>query len=174
MPDSLTQLAELFYTSLEELGQFTPVTAQQLPTAYQSLLAHNDHMTVTVEAWHNSLVDLQVLEQRRDADSYARKILLALQRDLRPVQLGIMRIQLTHLPEIVRQEIESETLPLGRILIRHHVLRAVELCQLWKITPGAALQAHLRLASDDPIFGRTARILVAGCPVVELLEIVKT
>lgn len=169
----IDQLTDLFFASVDQLGDFTPVEAADLPAAYQSLLAHHDHMTVTVEAWHNSLVDVQVLSTHIDGNSYARKILLVTQRDALPVQFGIMRINLGNLPEIVRLEIESQALPLGRIMIRHHLMREVELCQLWRVNPGEELQSHLRLENDTPIYGRTARILVDGQPVVELLEIVR-
>ena len=47
-------------------------------------------MTVTVEAHHGSLVDVKVLERKRDGDSYARKILLAKQTDGRIVQFGLV------------------------------------------------------------------------------------
>ena len=172
MLNSITSLTELFFSSPQELGEFEKVEATDLPEPYQALLAHQDHMTVTVEAWHNSLVDLRVLKEYRDGSSYARKIVLTLQRDSRAVQFGIMRINLKGLPEIVQLEIESQALPLGRIMIRHHLMRTVELCQLWRVTPGPELQSQLRLKEDATAYGRTARILVSGEPAVEMLEIV--
>lgn len=174
MTDQISQLVELFYPQVDALGRFEPVAPAELPDAYKSLLAHDDHMTVTVEAWHNSLVDVRVLEEHREADYYARKILLVPQRGESPVQFGIMRINLEGLPEIVRLEIESQALPLGRIMIRHHLMREVELCQLWRVNPGEELRLLLKLDSDEPIYGRTARILVEKEPAVELLEIVRS
>ncbi|MGI9428894.1 MAG: hypothetical protein ACR2NM_09570 [Bythopirellula sp.] len=173
MSNTISQLAGLFYKSIDELGEFQPVESSDLSEAYQSLLAHHDHMTVTLEAWHNSLVDVRVLAEHRDDEYYARKILLTLQRDRSPVQFGVMRINLSGLPEIVRLEIESQALPLGRIMIRHHLMREVEMCQLWQVKPAEELRLHLELQDEVPIFGRTARILVAGQPAVELLEIVQ-
>jgi len=168
----LTALTSLFYPSLDELGEFTPVEPDELPEAYRSLLDHHDHMTVTIEAWHNSLVDVRVLGERRGNNHYARKILLSRQRDGVVVQFGIMRVDLAELPEIVRLEIESQSLPLGRIMIRHHLMREVERCQLWRVTPGPELRLQLTLNEATPLYGRTARILVEGKPAVELLEIV--
>ena len=170
----LAELSDLFFSSLDELGHFEPVQAEALPDEHQSLLAHHDHMTVTLEAWHNSLVDVRVLEEKREKDLYARNILLALQRDGSVVQFGIMHINLAGLPDIVRLEIESQALPLGRIMIRHHLLREVELCQLWRVIPGPRLQFHLKVEEDLPLYARTARILLKGNPVVMLLEIVNT
>jgi chorismate-pyruvate lyase len=129
-------------------------------------------MTVTVEAWHNSLVEVHVLQESRQGDHYARRIVLALQRDGMPVQFGIMRINLADLPEIVKLEIESQALPLGRIMIRHHLLREVELLGLWRVAAGPELRKQLKLERGAVCFGRTARILVDKVPAVELLEIV--
>lgn len=173
MSEVLDSLTKLFYPSLPELGEFQPISADDLRDEYHSLLAHHDHMTVTVEAWHNSLVDVRVLEEVRQGNDYARKILLTLQRDDKAVQFGLMKINLAGLPEIVRMEIESQALPLGRIMIRHHLMREVELCQLWRVTPGPELRLHLPIEAEEYVYGRTARILVEGRPVVELLEIVQ-
>ena len=180
-----------FFPSLAELGEFRLVAVDDMPADYQTLLAHDAHMTVTVEAFHKSLVDVQVLDERREGDFYSRTSLLICQSNGRIAQFGIMRIDLSGLPAIVRAEIESRGTPLGRILIQHNVLRHVELHRLWRITPGRVLQR--RLINQDPsppdapgpgdsaigltppptLYGRTARIVVEGRPAVELLEIVK-
>lgn len=170
--DPIDTLIELFYSSRDELGEFSPIEASELSPQFQSLLAHHDHMTVTLEAWHNSLVEVRVLEEHRNHDHYSRRIVLARQRDRVPVQFGIMQVNLAGLPDIVRLEIESQALPLGRIMIRHHLMREVEPCQLWRIRPAKELLHHMNCSDGDQLFGRTARILVDGELAVELLEIV--
>lgn len=170
--DTVKSLCSLFHSTAAEVGLFEEVSAADLPDQFKSLLAHDDHMTVTVEAWHNSLVKVQVIKEHRQGDNYARCIVLSLQRDGKPVQYGIMRIKLAGLPEIVRMEIESQALPLGRIMIRHHLMREVELLSLWRIAAGPELRKHLKLERGTVCFGRTARILVDKQPAVELLEIV--
>jgi chorismate-pyruvate lyase len=170
--EPIDTLVQLFYSSRDDLGKFFPIAADELSPQYQSLLAHHDHMTVTLEAWHNSLVEVHVLEERLDKDNYSRRIVLARQRDSVPVLFGIMQVNLAGMPDIVRLEIESQALPLGRIMIRHHLLREVEACQMWRIEPAGELQEHLHCRDDTELFGRTARILVEGQPAVELLEIV--
>lgn len=169
----LAAIAAPFYPSLAALGRFDEVAAEEMPLAYQILLAHDDHMTVTVEAFHDSLVDVRVLDDRDEGNVYTRSSLLVTRSTGAVVQLGIMRINLAGLSEEVRREIESRRTPLGRILIRHNVLRRVELRRLWRIEPGPALVEHLGAAPGQPIYGRTARILVEERPAVELLEIVK-
>ena len=166
----LTQLTRQFYPSLDDLGQISPVEASQLPEAYQGLLAHDDHMTVTVEAFHDSLVDVQVLQQHYDPPYYSRKSLLTRRTDGRSVQLGLIRICLDLLPQVVRTEVLAGKIPLGRILIRHHVMRHVQLCQLWRVDPGKELREHLGLPPGTAFYGRTAQIIVQDRPAVELLE----
>jgi chorismate-pyruvate lyase len=166
------RLATLFYSNLDELGTFEPVSVEMLPADYRALLAHQDHMTVALEAYHSALVNVEPLDEWRDEASYARCSLLSRQSDGRIVQFGIMRIWLADLPEAVQQEITGRKTPLGRVLIRHNVLREVELITLWQIEPGPALRQHLSLTGNAPIYGRSAQILVAERPTVQLLEIV--
>lgn len=132
-----------FFPALAELGEFRLVAVDDMPADYQTLLAHDAHMTVTVEAFHNSMVDVAVLDEHRAGDYYSRTSLLICRQSRKIVQFGIMRIDLSGLPQIVREEIESRGTPLGRILIRHNVLRHVELHRLWRIKPGRELQRRL-------------------------------
>lgn len=171
-PPDIAALASLFYPSLDSLGKFHQVSEDALTPAYKSLLAHDDHMTVTIEAIYNSLVDVRVLEVRQEDDLYARKILLSRQKDGVAVLFGIMRMDLSQVRPEVRREIEEKGTPLGRVLIRHHVMRHVELDGLYRVTPGEELAKLLHMTGDSVTFGRTARIHVAGRPAVQLLEIV--
>jgi chorismate-pyruvate lyase len=167
----LSTLAAPFFPSLSEVGEFSAVTADELPEDYRVLLAHDDHMTVTVEAFHGCLVDVRVLQQSLDADVYSRASLLACQSTGQVVQFGVMRINLRQLSDVVREEIVGGRIPLGRALIRHNVLRHVELQRLWQVNAGPALREYLQLTEGEPAYGRSARIVVEGRPAVELLEI---
>jgi chorismate-pyruvate lyase len=170
---SASRLATLFYASLNALGEFEPVSVDDLPSDFRTLLAHNDHMTVALESFHKSQVSVAALDEWRDEASYARTSLLSRQSDGAVVQFGMMRIWVADLPAAAQEEIASKSAPLGRVLIEHNVLREVELITLWKIMPGKVLQEHLGVGGRSPIFGRTAQILVDERPTVQLLEIVK-
>ena len=171
--DEAMSLAAVFFHPLEELGAITPVGQFELPADYLTLLAHSGHMTITLEAWHESLVDVCVEAEDRQPESYARHSLLRRKTDSRVVQSGIMRIDLTDLPDKVRSAIEVGNCPLGRILIRSNLLREVELLALWRIAAGPTLAREFSIAPGTVIYGRSARILVENRPAVELLEIVK-
>lgn len=171
IPD-LQTLARLFYPSPAALGNIAEVAVNDLPPGYRQLLAHNDHMTVTVEAFHGTPVDVRVLDRRVTPTHYARKILLTRQSDGGVVQFGIMRVNFASLPTDVRQEIEREQTPLGRIMIKHDIHRRVQLFSLRKIAMGEELRRLLGHPSSGVTYGRTAVIDCNDAPAVELLEIV--
>ena len=168
----LDALVDLFYESAADLGEFEEIPRGEAPHPYNELLAHDQHMTVTVERFHDSSVDVKVINLHKSRSHYSRKILLTRQSDGKVVQFGLVRLCLDFLQPDVRQEIESEDTPLGRILIEHNVMRDVQLISLWKVTPGEELRKFFGLANSDLTYGRTALIYCNGVPAVELLEIV--
>src|SRR2546423_11785095 len=131
-PD-LDTLIRLFHASRAALGDFAPIEAGDMPAVYRSLLAHEHHMTVTVEAHYGCPVDVRVLARHVTPTHYAREIVLTRHSDGRAVQYGVMRIHLASLSPEVRDEIRSEQTPLGRILIQHDVLRQIRLFDLWRV-----------------------------------------
>jgi len=171
-PD-LATLVGLFYSNSAELGQFEEVAPAAMPPHYRQMLAHQNHMTVTVEKFHGSSVDVEVLESQLSDDRYySRKILLRRKTDHRVVQFGIVRLNFDFVSPQVRQQVESRGTPLGRILIDNNVLREVRLFKLWKVTPGAELAALFQMSPGTVTYGRTAIIDCDHAPAVELLEIV--
>ncbi|MBI3839116.1 MAG: hypothetical protein HY288_14445 [Planctomycetia bacterium] len=168
----LDALVALFYRRPGDLGRFEEVDSRDLSRDYRMLLAHDSHMTVTVERFHNCPVDVRVLETKLTGSHYARKILLTRQTDGVVVQFGIMRLDFSVVSPEVRREVESQSSPLGRILIQHNVLRTVQLTKLWRVTPGDDLRPLLNLPPGQITHGRTAVIHFGGEPAVELLEIV--
>lgn len=169
----LQTLASLFYESLDTLGRFVEVTADDMPPVYRHLLAHEEHMTVTVEEYYGDRVDVEVMAKRHEPPHYARKILLRRHDDRSVVQYGIVRINFNFLAPDVQQEIVSQSAPLGTILIRHDVLRRVRLLCLWQIEPGPDLQRLFGIDGSPVTYGRTAVIDCNDEPAIELIEIVR-
>ena len=165
-------LSRLFHPSLETMGQFTAVGEHDLPPSYTTLLAHEDHMTVTLEAYFETLVTLTVVRQSIEHDYYARQSLLARQSDGAVVQYGVVKLETAGLPWEVRDAIQTHRGPLGRVLIRNNLLRHVELLALWRIEPTEELRRPLALEAGEAIYGRLAAIHLSGRRAVEVLEIV--
>jgi chorismate-pyruvate lyase/molybdopterin converting factor small subunit len=169
-PD-LRTLFHLFPPS-SYLRELDVIAADQMPEPYRGLLVHEHHMTVTVEAHHGSPVDVKVLERKQNGNTYARKILLALQNDRRVVQFGLVLIRLDYCDAEVRTEILEENTPLGRILINHNVLRRIEPTDYLRVTPGQEMMEWFGLTTSQQAYGRLALIHCDGKPAIELLEIV--
>jgi chorismate-pyruvate lyase len=168
----LETLIGLFFSETSELGRFEETKADAMPEPFRSLLAHDFHMTVTVEKFHSSPVDVRVLHSRKDERLYSRKILLTRQSDDQVVQYGIVRLNFDVLEDQVVKEIESESTPLGRILINHNVLRRVKLLSLYSVECDQELADSLGVSKGETVFGRTALIYLNEKPAIELLEIV--
>lgn len=155
-----------------EVPEHEQVPPDAVPEPYHRLLVHDQHMTVTVEAHHGKPVYLRVLERHRHRSWIARKILLLPVGTDKVVQFGIMRINLDLCSKEVRREILSENAPLGRILIKHNVLRVIEPVAFYRILPNEPMRAWFRLKEPKPTYGRTAIIHCDHQPAVDLLEIV--
>ena len=148
------------------------IAPDEMPEPYRGLLVHEEHMTVTVEAFHGGQVDVRVLASRMDDNLYARKILLVHQATGKVVQFGLVRIDLDLCSQAVRDAIVAADTPVGRILIQHDVLRRIEPTAFLRITPRAMLRGLFGLTDDRAVYGRLAIIHCDGQPAVELLEVV--
>jgi chorismate-pyruvate lyase len=168
----LNVLIRQFHISLEDLGRFSEVSPEEMPAPARNLLWHDEHMTVALEAYHDSHVKVRVLESIRTERHYARHVLLSCGPHDKIVQYGIVRLNLAFLDDEVWKELETEEVPLGRVLIKHNVLRHVRLLSLWRVEPGPNLANLFGMAEPETCFGRTALIYCNEVPALEALEIV--
>src|SRR5262249_56160344 len=76
----------------EFLARSDLVAPEDLPPPYDRLLVHQHHMTVTVEAYHGTPVDVEVLREHRGRQTYARQSMLRLRGSRRVVQFNLMRV----------------------------------------------------------------------------------
>ena len=197
--DELLALTNLFPT-----GELLFLKAEHIPSAlvpepYKTLLVHDHHMTLAMEAHHGCSVDVRVLNHRYEGHVYAREILLLKGRagavgqtgagssspphpnPLPPkaggegtrsvVQYGIVRFNFRYVTEAVRDEIVAGQTPLGRVLINHNVLRHIDLGAILEIQAGPRLAAHFGMPVGGVTYGRMATIFCNRQPAVDLLEI---
>ncbi len=180
LPHTIVDLYGLF-------GQAAPpatvVPAMATPQPQRSLLAHENHMTVTLEEHHGGKVDVVVLERVVHGHHYARKILLCRSADgggvsAPPgsgiVQFGIMLFNLRFASNEARVEILREATPLGHILVRDRQLRRISTQSLLEIEPDMEIRRHFGLEEPEAavrVYGRLATIFCDERPAVELLEV---
>lgn len=147
------------------------ISSREVPQPYHKLLVHSHHMTVAVEEYFRSPVDVRVLECRRSGNEYARKILLAVHSTGRVVQFGLVRINLGACSEAVRNEIIEEKTPLGRIMIRHNMLRRIDPLAYLRVTLGDTMAEWFSATPGTDTFGRVGVIYTGDKPAAEVLEI---
>ena len=68
--DELQSLIDMFPDAEPLLADAEHVASQTLPEPYRRMLAHNHHMTVTMESHHGCPVDVRILDRRLDGDFY--------------------------------------------------------------------------------------------------------
>ncbi len=172
-PTPLLTLDELYAHFPDRADR--PVTqvlpGEAVPPPYHELLVHAHHMTVTVEEFYGGPVDVKVLDARRVGDQYARKILLVLRSTGEVVQFGIVQIDLNFLSAPVRDEIVSQKTPLGRVLIRHNVLRTVRPVEFFRATLGPTMCEWFGLPRPEPTYGRLGVIYTDHKPAIRVAEI---
>jgi chorismate-pyruvate lyase len=167
---TLDHLYRLFPDSSDR-PEVVEVTAAEMPQPYHRLLVHTHHMTVTVEEFYRSPVDVRVLSCRHSGNEYARKILLTTSSTGRVVQFGLARIDLGVCPEAVRNEILDGKTPLGRVLIRHNMLRRIEPVAFLRLTLSPQMANWFGADPGATTFGRLGVIYSGERPAVEVLEI---
>ena len=168
----LDALISLFFDEAGQVGEFQDVAANEIPSPFRELLAHDRHMTVTVERHHQSPVDVHVVSTRSTDESYSRNSLLVRQSDGKIVQFGIVRLNFDFFSDAVRREVERQQVPLGRVLIQHDVMRQVRLLNLYRVVAGPILARAMGIEPGSECYGRTAMIFCNGAAAIELLEIV--
>ena len=169
--EELHKLTALFPEAESLFLQAEAVPTEKVPEPYKRMLAHDHHMTVTMEEYHQTLVDVEVLAKRTDGGFYSRKILFKKTGTDDRVQFGIVRLRLDTLAPDVRDEILSERIPLGRALIQHNVMRHIELGTVVRFVAGPALARQLKMEVGQTTYGRLATIFCDQRPAIDLLEI---
>jgi hypothetical protein len=167
----LNSLLEIFPEPEPLIAKAEHVAAALTPEPYNQMLAHEHHMTVTMERYHGTKVEVRVVDRKQLDGLYCRKILLLKEGTEEVVQFGIVRFNFDYVTPAVREEIVGEQIPLGRVLINHNVLRHVDLGAILRIEAGPGLAAYLPMREHEVTYGRLATIFCNHQPAIGLLEI---
>lgn len=150
---------------------FRLVEPDEVSEPSRTLLVHNHHMTVTLEAHYGSPLRVEVLDRVRVGDAYTRRICLYETGKNVPVLYGVVRIHLQFCKPEVRERILAEKEPLGRILIQNGVLTRIDLLGFLKVGSNDVPGEWFGPGGCD-VFGRLAVIHCDDQPAIELLEMV--
>ncbi|AMV18586.1 hypothetical protein VT03_11885 [Planctomyces sp. SH-PL14] len=168
--DELRKLTHLFEG--EELFQSVEhIPSSTTPEPYKRLLVHEHHMTVTMEEFHHCRVDVHVLQNKSEGETYSREILLTREGTDRVVQYGLVQFNFEFVTQAVKDEIIRGQTPLGRVLIQHNVLRHIDLGAILHVQAAPRLAKVMNFEPGTWTYGRMATIFCNRRPAVDLLEI---
>jgi hypothetical protein len=138
---------------IAELG-LVRLAERLLPQPYRSLLVHCRDMTRTLERFYGERMALRPLRRNRQPGAYWREVTLNLQTSSRPVEYGILRVNLEHFsPSASRLILEAQK-PLGAILEIEAIAHMSWPLNFFRLDPDPHMTEVLNL--DDPVtlYGR--------------------
>lgn len=171
--ETLNSLGAGLFSEADWIGLCETVDPRNMPAAARSLLDHQRHMTATLNAHYGEPVALRVLEAYVESQSYRRKILLTVEQGRRVVEFGLVRLDLSVLPEPARADVISKMAPLGEIFTRHNILTRVEPRWFLRFAGNGSIVQCFAPAPPLEAFGRLGVIHCDGRPAALLLEVVR-
>lgn len=170
--EALGELCEPFVNRADFSPYCVEVQPVRIPTGERRLLAHREHMTEVLQAYHGKPVEVQVHDYKLDGDHYSRKITLTPGHENKIVECGIVRLNFKYMSTAARDEILARQTPLGAVLIKHNILRWIEPLWFVQLPPGSDVMRLFGMETTRPTWGRLAVIYCNGEPAIELLETV--
>ncbi|HLH57323.1 MAG TPA: hypothetical protein VKY92_27335 [Verrucomicrobiae bacterium] len=166
-------LLERFYSKAGSAApRIDDLDGHQMPEPYRQLLVHSSDMTPTLEKFYKQPMRLTVFSREQHEQSYLREVVLKCATDSRPVEYGVIRICLNHLPANAKQCVLQEERPLGNILESESIPHLSWPQAFFSIQPDARLQTVLEAAPKAPLYGRR-NVLLDGSRrlLAEVIEI---
>jgi chorismate-pyruvate lyase len=97
---------------------------------------------------------IAVLSREREEGAYLREVILQPESEVRPVEYGVIRICLEHLPAGARQRVLEEKRPLGNILQTEAIPHLSWPQAFFRVEADPHIARVLRLSQPDALYGR--------------------
>jgi hypothetical protein len=145
---------------------------REVPQPYRSLLVHSTDMTPTLERFHKQRMGLTVLSRELQENAYLREVILKRANDNTPVEYGVIRICLDHLPPPAARRVLEEQAPFGNILQTEGLPHMSWPQAFFCVDSDAHMRAVLNLDHSQALFGRR-NVLLDGSRrlLAEVIEI---
>ena len=166
-------LLERFYRKLGlALPGLHEVPGDLMPQPYRGLLVHSSDMTPTLEAFYSQPMNLSVLSREQQDYAYLREVVLKCSGDRRPVEYGVIRISLNHLPASASRRVLEEQKPLGNILQTEQIAHLSWPQAFFKVQSDPHLAHVLHCGQPTELYGRR-NVLLDGSRrlLAEVIEI---
>lgn len=173
-PPGWAALLERFYGKLGlPMPAIHDIDGQAMPEPYRRLLVHSSDMTPTLEAFYRQPIRLTVLTREQQDYAYLREVVLKSANDARPVEYGVIRICLDHLPPPASRRVLEEQRPLGNILQSDAIPHLSWPQAFFRVESDSHLAHVLYLSQPATLYGRR-NVLLDGSRrlLAEVIEIV--
>jgi chorismate-pyruvate lyase len=145
---------------------------EEVPPPYKGLLVHSSDMTPTLESFYKQPMSLSVLSREQQDYAYLREVILKCSNDRRPVEYGVIRISLNHLPAPARLHVLEEQKPLGSILQSEAIAHLSWPQAFFRVQSDPHLAHVLHCPQPEQLYGRR-NVLLDGSRrlLAEVIEI---
>ena len=152
----------------------TRIEGNELPEPYQSLLVHQQDLTLMLKKYYQQLIHLRILGERLKGDVYSREYVLLLDENERLVEFGGIKIHLSFLSNEVRRRVMKGRRPLGHILEENKIRHRSRPGFYFHLTSGPAINRALNLVGPNLLYGRCSTLIDAKLrPLAELFEVLE-
>jgi len=149
----------------KRLPYLEAISGDEIPFPAKELLVHDEDMTSNLEAFYKKKISIDVFYKDVDADAVSREVVLCLEGSGKPVEYGAIRIDLSNIPENVRELILECKQPLGeyksnpksffRIMVDDFIMDALQLANPHFLFG----RCNVLTTSDDRILANVVEIL---------------
>lgn len=147
------------------------VSPDAIPEPYRSLLVHERDMTLTLETHHDGPVALRTLSIFREDHWYFRKVLLVEESSGRPVEMGIIEIDLDAFSPPIQDRILDNHVPLGRLLREGGVDYQSSPTAFLAVEPNPELLGVFWMGEPQTLYGRQTELTLEGRKVGDIVEV---
>jgi hypothetical protein len=151
---------------------FHPEPANGLPERDRRLLVHAQDMTSTLMSFHESPLEVEILQRHHENDLYLREVFLRTTTANVIVEYGVIAIALEQFSRLQQDAIEAGHTPLGALLHRFDIPFESSPIGFFSVSGAALAATPLRAAHHAKCYGRFNRLAKpAGEPLAWILEI---
>ena len=168
---SLFPLQEAFASAGLDPPEAECVRVGEIPYPHRALLVHNGSTTASLERWFGVQIAARPLQVSLADGAYLRLVLLELQGSRRPVMMSAIRLTLDGFASGVLCQILDGSLPIGRILRDAGISFNSIPRGFFRMTPNAHMQSTLTVSAREPLYGRTADLVIDGASRASVVDI---
>jgi len=148
------------------------VRGREVPQPYHQLLVHSSDMTPTLERFYCQRMGIKVLSRELQPNAYLREVILTCADNEAPVEYGVIRICLDHLPPPAARRVLEEQAPFGNILQTEGIPHLSWPQAFFRVQSDAHMRGVLHLKESEVLYGRR-NVLLDGSRrlLAEVIEI---